>query len=226
MLPTVTSVRSIFPRTGRCTFWAGSPWAIASTAQGPLFPKRYEGAALHAASGAVRSYGRKAALFSGKRLRMGRRILLRLCIPDPPADGAAGPAVRAAPGRSLDACAPCVAVMIAFMRFGCFLNGCCGGWEMVLGISAFSGPRRRWRASEISAFLLCCCGWKNVMTIRVCAMPFSWLHTVSCVSSWNFSATRRRNGSVLDTDSGFAVISCLIGGALLLRERKAEKSSI
>lgn len=33
-----------------------------------------------------------------KRLRMGRRILLRLCIPDPAADGAAGPAVRAAPG--------------------------------------------------------------------------------------------------------------------------------
>lgn len=26
-----------------------------------------------------------------------------------------------------DACAPCVALMIAIIRFGCFLNGCCGG---------------------------------------------------------------------------------------------------
>lgn len=27
----------------------------------------------------------------------------------------------------LDACAPCVSIMIAIIRFGCFLNGCCGG---------------------------------------------------------------------------------------------------
>ena len=44
------------------------------------------------------------------------------------------------PGQSLDACAPCVAVMIACMRVGCFLNGCCGGWEMTLGDLCFPWP--------------------------------------------------------------------------------------
>lgn len=44
------------------------------------------------------------------------------------------------PGWSLDACAPCVAVMIACMRVGCFLSGCCGGWEMTLGNFHFHWP--------------------------------------------------------------------------------------
>lgn len=29
--------------------------------------------------------------------------------------------------QMLDVCAPCVALMISIIRFGCFLNGCCGG---------------------------------------------------------------------------------------------------
>ena len=44
------------------------------------------------------------------------------------------------PGRTLDACAPCVASIIGFMRMGCFLNGCCGGWEMTLGSLRFHWP--------------------------------------------------------------------------------------
>ena len=43
----------------------------------------------------------------------------------PPLMGLLGLLFGLRPGQSLDACAPCVAVMIAFMRFGCFLNGCC-----------------------------------------------------------------------------------------------------
>ena len=45
-----------------------------------------------------------------------------------------------APGRSLDACAPCVASIIAFMRVGCFFNGCCGGWLMEVGNLHFHWP--------------------------------------------------------------------------------------
>lgn len=36
------------------------------------------------------------------------------------------------PGAATDACAPCVLIMIALMRIGCFLSGCCGGWEVEL----------------------------------------------------------------------------------------------
>lgn len=31
------------------------------------------------------------------------------------------------PTASLDACAPCVAAIVGFQRFGCFCAGCCGG---------------------------------------------------------------------------------------------------
>lgn len=34
---------------------------------------------------------------------------------------------RMKPYDSLDACAPCVAAIIGFQRFGCFCAGCCGG---------------------------------------------------------------------------------------------------
>ena len=46
----------------------------------------------------------------------------------PPLMAAFGLALGLRPARSLDAAAPCVALMIAMMRVGCFLNGCCGGW--------------------------------------------------------------------------------------------------
>lgn len=44
------------------------------------------------------------------------------------------------PLRTLDACAPCVCSMLAIVRVGCFLNGCCGGWEARLGSLAFRWP--------------------------------------------------------------------------------------
>jgi len=34
---------------------------------------------------------------------------------------------RLSPADSLDACAPCVAAIVGFQRFGCFCAGCCGG---------------------------------------------------------------------------------------------------
>lgn len=34
--------------------------------------------------------------------------------------------------QTLDLCGPCVAVMIGFIRVGCFLNGCCGGQNVWL----------------------------------------------------------------------------------------------
>lgn len=37
---------------------------------------------------------------------------------------------RMKPADSLDACAPCVAAIVGFQRFGCFCAGCCGGIPM------------------------------------------------------------------------------------------------
>ena len=37
---------------------------------------------------------------------------------------------RLKPMESLDACAPCVAAIVGFQRFGCYCAGCCGGIPM------------------------------------------------------------------------------------------------
>ncbi len=44
------------------------------------------------------------------------------------------------PSQSLDACAPCVASIISFMRFGCFCAGCCGGIACAIGEYRFRWP--------------------------------------------------------------------------------------
>lgn len=41
-----------------------------------------------------------------------------------------GLAFKLKPADSLDTCAPCVAAIIGFQRFGCYCAGCCGGIPM------------------------------------------------------------------------------------------------
>ena len=52
----------------------------------------------------------------------------------------AGLLFRLKPLQSLDACAPCVASIIGFMRFGCLCAGCCGGVMCNLGTLHFQWP--------------------------------------------------------------------------------------
>lgn len=47
---------------------------------------------------------------------------------------------RLNPSQTLDACAPCVASIIGFMRFGCLCAGCCGGVLCSLGTRSFRWP--------------------------------------------------------------------------------------
>lgn len=42
--------------------------------------------------------------------------------------------------QMLDAIAPCMAAIVAFMRVGCFLNGCCGGLEATVVGFTFHWP--------------------------------------------------------------------------------------
>jgi len=44
------------------------------------------------------------------------------------------------PVQTLDACAPCVASIIGFMRFGCFCAACCGGVVCSMGKVSFRWP--------------------------------------------------------------------------------------
>ena len=42
--------------------------------------------------------------------------------------------------QTMDICGPCVAIMIGCLRVGCYLQGCCGGWEACLGDMCFVWP--------------------------------------------------------------------------------------
>ena len=42
--------------------------------------------------------------------------------------------------EALDACAPCGASVIGFVRFGCYLAGCCGGWYTTIAGRVFQWP--------------------------------------------------------------------------------------
>lgn len=48
--------------------------------------------------------------------------------------------LRLKPLESLDAAAPGVAVMIGFLRVGCYFNGCCGGRTVRTATSSFTYP--------------------------------------------------------------------------------------
>ena len=53
---------------------------------------------------------------------------------------AAGLLLKLRPLESLDAAAPGVAIMIGFMRVGCFFNGCCGGRTIRTVTGSFTYP--------------------------------------------------------------------------------------
>lgn len=56
--------------------------------------------------------------------------------------------------QCIDACAPCVIVMIAVMRFGCLLNGCCGGWVARFGRVSFRWPTQAFEGFGDIAILM------------------------------------------------------------------------
>lgn len=55
--------------------------------------------------------------------------------------------------QTLDVCAPCVAIMVGFIRIGCLLCGCCGGWVMYVGDIYFTWPTQI--MESIGDFVIC-----------------------------------------------------------------------
>ena len=126
-------------------------------------------------------------------------------------------------GQTLDACASCVASMIGFMRFGCFLNGCCGGWKAnVCGIQ-FQWPTQA--MESIGDFL--------ILGILL-QMEAQEVHPGRryAVFMLDYGILRFFVEFLRDTPKGllalgngqwFALISIVIGGALLLKEKQRRK---
>lgn len=65
------------------------------------------------------------------------------------------------PKDAMDLCGPCVAIMICCMRFGCFFQGCCGGWKMCVGELCFLWPTQAIESLFDFAIFLRLFAWRN-----------------------------------------------------------------
>lgn len=68
---------------------------------------------------------------------------------------------RLRPKNTMDLCGPCVAIMIGCMRFGCFLQGCCGGWEVCIGELCFRWPTQAIESIGDFTILLLLARWQK-----------------------------------------------------------------
>ena len=141
----------------------------------------------------------------------------------PPLMGLAGLLLGLKPGRSLDACAPSVAVMIACMRVGCFFNGCCGGWE-----ASFGEVRFRWPTQAMEStgdFLIL--GLLLQMEGRDAHPGRRYAVFMAAYGVLRFFVEFLRDTPKdwlgLGHGQWFALLSILIGGAMLLLEKRNGK---
>lgn len=125
------------------------------------------------------------------------------------------------PGQTLDTCAPCVAVMIACMRVGCFLGGCCGGWAVTVG-----GFRFRWPTQAMESIGdFCILGLLLQMEERD-AHP-GRRYAVFLVGYgilrffMEFLRDTPKEWMGLAHGQWFAIAGVLMGGAAFLREKRA-----
>lgn len=127
------------------------------------------------------------------------------------------------PARTLDACAPCVASIIGFMRMGCFLNGCCGGWEMTLGSLRFLWPAQAIESLGdflILGFLL----WQeeaNAHQGRRYAVFMAYYGILRFFVE--FCRDTPKDWLGLSHGQWFALLAVLLGGTVLLREKQVAK---
>ncbi len=127
---------------------------------------------------------------------------------------------RLKPKRSLDAVAPAVAVMIGFIRAGCFFNGCCGGWTTKGGIA---WPTQA--MESICDFMLLFFLLKMEKKSRFEGWLYPTLMTAYSCYRFLIEFLRRTPRGALGLSNGhwFALAGMLIGGCWLLLLRANEK---
>ncbi|MDO4314222.1 MAG: prolipoprotein diacylglyceryl transferase [Oscillospiraceae bacterium] len=129
------------------------------------------------------------------------------------------------PGRALDACAPCGAVIVACMRFGCFMNGCCGGWEMTLGNFRFLWPTQA--IESMGDFVIL--GLLLRMEERGTYPGRRYAVFLAAYGVLRFFVEFLRDTAkdwlYLSHGQWFAILGCLIGGASLWWESKGRSSA-
>ena len=127
------------------------------------------------------------------------------------------------PKQSLDAAAPAVAIMIGFIRVGCFFNGCCGGWTTKSG---FTWPTQA--MESICDFMLLF----FLLQMEKNERFKGWLYPVliAAYSSYRFLIEFLRNTprGFLGLANGhwFAIAGMMIGGVWILLLSLRNKKNI
>lgn len=125
-------------------------------------------------------------------------------------------------GKSTDAAAICVCAMVATIRIGCFLNGCCGG---KITASGFQWPAQIMEGIGdylILSWLLRCDKQNK---------PGLYLRFMICYGCLRFVVEFFRSsskGTILDTAHFLALLSIGIGASVLftVNERKGRRKEV
>lgn len=138
----------------------------------------------------------------------------------PPIMAVFGKLFALSPRNSVNACAPCVVLILAVMRVGCFLSGCCGGWTTANG---FTWPTQA--IESIGDFMILF--WllnREPEGDRLLYSEFMLLYGVLRFVV-EFLRDTPKDWLYLSHGQWFAIVSVLMATVLLWRERTRKKES-
>lgn len=118
-----------------------------------------------------------------------------------------------------DACAPCVIVMIAVMRFGCLLNGCCGGWMAQLGSVSFRWPTQAFEGIGDVAILMWVLGIEKRENKPGALYPYFLLSYGVLRFFVEFFRDTAKDWLYMSHGQGFSIVAILIAVTVLKREK-------
>ena len=126
-------------------------------------------------------------------------------------------------GQTLDLCAPCVAVMIGCMRVGCFLTGCCGGWEVCVGNWRFRWPTQAMDSIGDFAILLLLMQWEEQGKQKNLLYP--WFMVFYSIMRFfiEFLRDTPKDWLFLSHGQWFSLAAVAIGGGMIVAANQNRK---
>ncbi len=137
-----------------------------------------------------------------------------------------GLTLKLRPLESLDAAAPGVAVMIGFLRVGCFFNGCCGGRTIRTATGSFTYPTQMIESIGDFIILYLLLEWEQKKGHEGKLYPgFLVLYGVLRFIV-EFMRDTPKGPSGLSNGHWYSVASVILGGGYLLYRRVRSRSHI
>lgn len=137
-----------------------------------------------------------------------------------------GLSLKLRPGESLDAAAPGVAVMIGFLRVGCFFNGCCGGVTVRRASSSFTYPTQMIESIGDFLILFLLLEWEKRDGHEGKLYPgFLVLYGVLRFTV-EFMRNTPKGNLGLSNGHWYSIASMILGGGYLLYRRIRSRSHI